>query len=100
MTSSRDWNRYYDMVNRVNRGQANSQISSTGGGATLFTKKPSPFQITGPGSVYDNLFEDSKKSPAPKKPTSKKTPTAKKPAPKKAPVAKKPAPKKPTGKKK
>jgi hypothetical protein len=71
-------------------------------GATLLTKKPSPFQLTGPGPV--NLFGASKKSPAPKKPTSKKTPTAKKPAPKTAPVAKKPAPKaapkKPTGKKK
>jgi hypothetical protein len=88
MTSSSDWDRYYDMVNRVNRGQANSQISRTGqSGAILYTGKPIPGALTGRGAV--NLPGALKKSPV-----------AKKPAPKKTPVAKKPAPKKPTGKKK
>jgi len=74
--------------------------------AILWTGKPTPGALTGPGPV--NLFGASKKSPTAKKPAPKPAPkaapVAKKPAPKPAPAAKKPAPKpapkKPTGKKK
>jgi hypothetical protein len=90
MTSSRkqgvDWAAYHDMVNRVNKGQANKSTSRTGQqGPVLFTGKSSSKKQP-PGALTNAEL--------------KNPPGALKKVPKKSPVAKKPAPKKPNGKKK